>query len=112
MNHFISDQPTVQSEDTSSEVVPSHVYIFTIMDQWMNKSFSLSFVINDRQYKRRRTVDQAQGTRDFNVENPPKVEGKKPRASSSKSSLYRVRLQTSEIYNFFYPKTMAYMKYI
>ena len=33
-------------------------------------------VINDRQYKRRRTVDQTQGTRDFNMENPPKVEGK------------------------------------
>jgi len=56
-------------------------------------------VINDRQYKRRRTVDQAQGTRDFNMENPPKVEGKKPQAPASKSSLYRVRLQTPEIYN-------------
>ena len=69
-------------------------------------------VINDRQYKRRRTVDQAQGTRDFNVENPPKVEEKKPRAPASKFSLYRVMLQTSGIYDFSYPKTMTYMKYI
>ena len=31
---------------------------------------------NDRQYKRRRIVDQTQGTRDFNVENPPRKKGK------------------------------------
>ena len=34
------------------------------------------FVRNDRQYKRRRTVDQTQGTQDFNVENISKEEGK------------------------------------
>ena len=63
----------------------------------------LRSVRNDRQYKRRRTVDQTQETRDFNVENSFKEEGKKPRAPTSKSSLYRVRLQTSGIYNFSYP---------
>jgi len=55
-------------------------------------------VMNKRQYKRRRTVDQAQETRDFNLENHP-VEGKKSRTPANKSSLYRVRLQTSNIYN-------------
>ena len=75
-------------------------------------SVNVIHVRNDRQYKRRRTVDQAQGIRDFNVENPPKVERKKPRAPASKSSLYRVRLQTSGIYKFSYPKTTAYKKYI
>ena len=41
-----------------------------------NAMHTLAIVRNDRQYKRRRTADQTQGTRDFNVENPPKVEGK------------------------------------
>ena len=63
---------------------------------------------NDRQYKRRRTVDQTQETRDFNVKNPFKVEGKKPWAPTSKSSLYQVRLQTSEIYNLGYPNLGAF----
>jgi hypothetical protein len=49
----------------------------------------------------------------FNVENPFKVEGKKPRAPASKTSPYRVRLQTLGIYNdLSVSRTAAYKRYI
>ena len=75
--------------------------------------FTFGSVRNHRRYKRRRTVDQTLGTRDFNMEKL--FQGRREKTTGTAQQIFTISGEVTNVGDlqlFSYPKTTAYMKYI